>query len=121
MRTTWWLAAIASLLFCASGRAADRYGPPPFPSRADAQYCSAYARDYTRWQGDRGGGVEGAVGGAVRGAILGGIVDGSDGARRGARAGGAIGGIRGAREQRRDNAWLYQRAYDDCMYHQRRY
>jgi hypothetical protein len=99
----------------------DRHRPPPYPSRPDAQYCAAYARDYVRYHGERGGAVGGAVGGAMRGAIIGGIVDGKDGARRGARVGGAVGGIRGAREQRHDNRWHYERAYDDCMYHQRRY
>lgn len=98
-----------------------RYLSPPLPVRPDSYQCSQYARDYVRHQGERGGGVEGAVGGAVRGAVLGGIVDGRDGARRGARVGGAIGGVRGVREQRRDNGWLYQRAYDECMYYRPRY
>lgn len=87
----------------------DRYFTPT------PRYCSDYARDYVRRYGDRGGAVDGAVRGAVRGAVIGGIVDGSDGARRGARTAGAIGVIRGSREQRRDNDWLYHRAYEGCM------
>lgn len=110
-----------ALLLCAPATAQvnDRYRP--LPVRPDSYQCQQYARDYVRHQGDRGGGVEGAVGGAVRGAVFGSIVDGRDGARRGARVGGAIGGVRGAREQRRDNGWLYQRAYDECMYYRPRY
>jgi hypothetical protein len=121
MRLTLSLVLVLGVVAAPLAEAYDRHRPPPFPDRIEARYCSDYARDYVRWHGQRGGGVQGAVGGAVRGAIVGSIIDGKDGARRGARVGGAVGGIRGAREQRRDNDWLYHRAYDDCMYHQRRY
>lgn len=87
----------------------DRYFTPT------PRYCSDYARDYVRRYGERGGAVDGAVRGAMRGAVIGGIVDGKDGARRGAKTAGTIGVIRGSREQRRDNDWLYHRAYEGCM------
>lgn len=96
-----------------SAQARPRHHDPYFtPSH---RYCSDYAREYTRRHGDRGGAVDGAVRGAVRGAVIGGIIDGKDGARRGARTAGAIGVIRGGRDQRRDNDWLYHRAYEGCM------
>lgn len=87
----------------------DRYFTPT------PRYCSDYARDYVRRYGDRGGAVDGAVRGAVKGAVIGSIVDGRDGAKSGARTGGAIGVIRGSRDQKRDNNWLYHRAYEGCM------
>lgn len=121
MRTPVCLALALALLWSGSASAYDRYSGPRLPSRPDARYCADYARDYVRYHGQRGGGVDGAIGGAMRGAILGGLVDGKDGARRGARVGGAVGGLRGARDQRRDNSWLYHRAYDECMYHHGRY
>lgn len=108
---------MAALCAFASAPSAEaRYGPPHDRYFTPTHhYCQDYAREYVRRNGDRGGAVDGAVNGAVRGAIIGGIIDGKDGARKGARTAGAIGAIRGGREQRRDNDWLYRRAYDGCM------
>lgn len=110
-----WLTAAATFLHAGSGHAygRDRYFTPT------PGYCSDYARDYVHRHGGRGGAVDGAVRGALGGAVIGGIIDGKDGARRGAGAAGAIGGIRGSRAQRRDNDWLYHRAYEDCMRRER--
>lgn len=79
-----------------------------------SSYCDGYAQDYARRYA-QGGVVGGAVVGGAGGAIFGGIVGGSKGARRGAAIGAGMGAIGGGARQSDERAYLYNRAYQDCM------
>ncbi len=84
------------------------------PAFAQRSYCDSYARNYARRYA-RGGALEGAAEGAVSGALFGAIVGGRRGAESGAVFGAAVGAVGGGSERSRDERYLYDRAYKECL------
>ena len=85
-------------------------------SARNREECERFARDYSRREARRGGGVlRGAARGGIRAGIVGDIFGDNNFAEDAAKVGATIGAISGGSRRARNRSELYDLAFEDCM------